>query len=127
MHPPETQEQSNPIEQKKSQSIDWVRVAIQLAARNDVLSLKILEKLYITPGHPFILDELLRVVIKPPDRKKKMTIWRRIMFLQSLGLVEIVKGKPMCIWPTRRIEKQNIAHLLKLCYAKMFGDLHVQS
>ena len=127
MHPLETQAQPFSVEQEESQRIDWVRVAIQLARRNDILSLKILEKLYITPGHPFILDELVRSVIKPPDRKKKMTVWRRVVFLKSIGLLETDNGKPMSIYPATGIEKQNIAHLLKLCYGKMIGDLHVQS
>ena len=127
MQPLETQEQSISVEQEESQRIDWIHIAIQLARRNDILSLKILEKLYVAPGHPFILDELVRSVIKPPDRKKKMTVWRRVVFLKSLGLIETDNGKPMSVYPARGIEKQNISHLLKLCYGKMFGDLHVQS
>ena len=127
MQPLETQEQPLIPEQVENQPIDWVRVAIQLAHRNDILSLKILEKIYVTPGHPFILDELVRSVIKPPDRKKKMTVWRRVVFLKSLGLLETDNGKSMSVYPAKGIEKQNISHLLKLCYGKMFGDLHVQS
>ncbi len=106
--------------------IDWVGTAVKLALRNDLLSMKILEKLYLTPGHPFILDELVKTVLSPPDRKKKMTVWRRISYLKSLGLVETDQGKPMSVYPIRTIDSRNISHLLKLCYSKMVGDAYVR-
>ena len=127
MPPLQTEEKQIAPEILESQRIDWVGIAVKLAVRNDILSLKILEKIYVSPGHPFILDELVKAVIKPVDKRKKMTVWRRVNFLKTLGLLETDSGKPMSIYPVRTIERQNISYLLKLCYGKIFGDIHVQS
>lgn len=123
---PETNEARSINQPRNPVQIDWVGTAVKLALRNDLLSLKILEKIYLTPGHPFILDELVKTVLFPPDPKRKMTVWRRVSFLKSLGLVEIVQGKPMSVYPVRTIDGRNISHLLKLCYSKMLGDAHVR-
>ncbi len=127
MQPLELREPPPIAERVDNQTIDWVGIAVQLAKRNDVLSLKILEKLYVSPAYPFILDELVKAVIKPPDRKKKMTVWRRVVLLKSLGLIETDSGKPMSVYPLKGIDKKHVSHLLKLCYGKMFGDLHVHA
>lgn len=127
MLPPELREQPLISERIESPAVDWVGIAVQLAKRSDILSLKILEKLYISPGHPFILDELVRSIIKPYDRKKKMTVWRRVVYLKSLGLLDADGGKPMSVYPLKGIDKKPISHLLKLCYGKMIGDLHVHT
>ncbi len=123
----ESLEQHRSPEIRETQTIDWVDISIRLASRNDLLSLKILEKLYISPGMPFILDELVRSVIRPFNKRKKMTVWRRITYLRSLGLLETDHGKPLSIYPARNIERANISRLLQLCYSKMLGEAHVQS
>jgi len=96
-------------------SVDWVRLALNI----DVVSLRILEKIYFPDPKPYVLGILIREI--SGIRVSKATIWRRVRKLGYLGLLIVVeKTKPLCVWPADGLEG-NVKKLTLLVRARIFG------
>lgn len=101
-------------------ALDWTRIAIQLAGSKELIALKVLEKVYLKPGHPYVLDILVRELRSVA--RSKITVWRKVKMLERLGLLELIGKSPLIVWPREGIERHNVQHLLNLCYANILGE-----
>jgi hypothetical protein len=100
--------------------IMWSDITLELVKNNDLLSMKILEKLYVSPGEPYIVDALVKQI---HPRVTPMTIRRHARKLERLGLVKIIGKSPMSLWPLSSIEPGEIVRLKKLVYGHIIGDI----
>jgi hypothetical protein len=102
-------------------SVDWSEVMLSLIRNNDLLSVKILEKLYVNPAEPYIADALVKQ-IRP--RAKAITIRRHARKLERLGLIKVVGKSPMSFWPLASIQPGEIVRLKKLVYGHILGEIN---
>ena len=51
----------------------------------------------------------------------RMTIWNHIKKLEDLDLVEVVRGKPLFVYPRKEISPENIEKLVNRSYAYLTG------
>lgn len=98
---------------------NWTNFTIQLAKQRDLVSLKILEKVYLDPGCPLSLIELQRMLGN--ITRNKMTIWNHVKKLEAVDLVEAVRGKPMFVHPRKGIPRSNVERLVNRCYGYLIG------
>ena len=98
---------------------NWVSFSLQMEKQRDLVSLKVLEKIYIDPGYTLSLQELQRLMRNITSNK--MTIWNHIKKLEDLDLVEVVRGKPLFVYPRKEISPENIQKLVNRSYAYLTG------
>ncbi len=74
------------------ESIDWLKLGDSL----DIVSLKILEKVYFPESKAFTLDAFYKQLGK--INVSKETIRTRLLELEKLKLLQLIRGNPMAIW-----------------------------
>ena len=79
---------------------NWTNFSLQLAKQRDLVSLKILEKVYLDPAYPLSLIELQGLLRN--ITRNKMTIWKHINKLEEVDLVDVVRGRPLFVHPDSR-------------------------
>lgn len=102
-----------------STSFDWSRIVLELARHQDLLSVKILEKIYVNPGEPYVIDALRRQ-IKPLVTGKTMR--RHAKKLEQLGLIRIAGKSPMSLWPVGSVTSAQILRTKRLVYGYVLGE-----
>jgi DNA-binding transcriptional ArsR family regulator len=88
----------------------WIEAFRELTLSRDILGLRILEKVYVSPGHPYVLDWLvkeLRFITR-----SKSTVYYRLRRLHDMGLVDLVRGRPVVVWPKRDVESEVVRQLV---------------
>ncbi len=81
---------------------NWANFALQMAKQRDLVSLKILEKIYIDPACPLSLQELQKLMRNITGNR--MTIWNHVKKLEDLDLVDAVRGKPLFVHPSTLVQ-----------------------
>lgn len=102
---------------------NWVDLQLQLATRNEFVSLEILRYLYMNPGEPVLLLILLKKFKRQRICSNRATVWSRCLKLESLGLVRILHGNPISLWPADEVNPEKVKLLITRCYKSLLGDL----
>jgi hypothetical protein len=104
-----------PMAAAGASNIDWVRLVLNV----DIVSLRILEKVYLPDPKPYVLGILYREI--SGVRVSKVTVWRRVQKLAGLGLLKIMEEtRPLCVWPVEELSG-NVKKLALLARARIFG------
>ncbi len=101
----------------------WLQAFRELTLNRDILGLKILEKLYVSPAHPYALPILfkdLRSIVR-----SKRTLYSRLRKLESMGLIDLIRSRPVAAWPKREIPEQTMRRLVKSA-ANQLGVFYVR-
>jgi DNA-binding transcriptional ArsR family regulator len=104
-----------------SSEIPWGDVTVQLARAKDLLSVKILEKIYVNPGGPCVAVILGRQ-LKP--QVAAITIRRHLRKLEQLGLIKLIGKSPVSVYPVPGISASHIQRLRTLVLGYVIGDSH---
>lgn len=95
----------------------WREKTLMFSQSRDILSLKILEKIYVSPAHPYVLPSLQRQLLS--INRSKVSVWYRCKKLEENNLVRILRGSPISIYAKDEILPENIKQMLILCYGRL--------
>ena len=102
--------------------IKWVDIQLQLATKNEFVSLEILRYLYVTPAEPVLFMILLKQFKARRLCSNRATVWKHCRRLEDMQLVKILHGNPISLWPARSVDPENVKLLLNRCYRSLLGD-----
>jgi hypothetical protein len=117
-------EQSRMDAASQEPKLTWTDIQLRLATKNEFVSLEILRYLYITPSEPALLMVLVARFRRQRICSDRRTIWNRCLKLEEMGLIQILHGNPISIWPARQINPDNINLLVRRCYKSLLGDFY---
>jgi hypothetical protein len=83
---------------RNGERIDWLKLGDSL----DIVSLKILEKVYFPESKAFTLDAFYKQLGR--INVSKETIRTRLLELEKLKLLQLIRGNPMAIWGIHDME-----------------------
>jgi len=105
----ESQEDGNKASDADIQEL-WLQAFRVLTLRRDILGIKILEKLYVSPAHPFVLDYLVRELHF--ITRSKSTVYYRLRRLHEMGLIDLIRSRPVVAWPKRELPSEVVGRLV---------------
>ena len=115
---------STPASGKPPAPVPWVDVQLRLASRNEFVSLEILRYLYLNPAEPVLFMLLLKKFRRQRICRHRATLWDRCLKLERLGLLRVLHGNPISIWPVDGVNPESVRVLVARCYRSLLGDLY---
>jgi hypothetical protein len=117
-------EQSSAQTVSQHQQLIWSDIQLRLATKNEFVSLEILRYIYVNPAEPVLLIILLKKFKRQRICNHRATVWNRCLKLEQMGLIRILRGNPISLWPATNVNPENIKLLVTRCYKSLLGDFY---
>jgi hypothetical protein len=113
-----------PLSVQPASPISWVDIQLRLATKNEFVSLEVLRYLYVRPAEPVLLMTLHKKFRHQRICSNRATVWRRCLKLEQMGLIRVLHGNPISLWPADSVNPENVKLLVSRCYKSLLGDFY---
>jgi hypothetical protein len=109
----------------RAEPLPWTDIHLRLATKNEFVSLEVLRYLYISPAEPVLFMILHKKFKRQRICSNRATIWGRCLKLEQMGLIRILHGNPISLWPADSVNPENVKLLVTRCYKSLLGDFYL--
>jgi hypothetical protein len=107
-----------------AEPIPWIDIQLRLATKNEFVTLEILRYLYVTPAEPVLFMILHKKFKRQRICSNRATVWNRCLKLERMGLIRILHGNPISLWPADSVNPENVKLLVTRCYKSLLGEFY---